>query len=469
MTDSTCIAYVGADNYFMGQTMAHLLHQLRPEGGTFVLIGSKAVRNQGFLDEIAKYHSVHPPHNAVWPEVLANFSMQGNDYLAIMEQYALLNPTAMIIMVQTPMHDPQWTSFIDRHRFRNMTIVGADAADYQVEYLNEGYVDGLVGQLPYEIGTNAFQVLYDWITQGSISLPSDMVTTKVVAYNIIPPHSTAISHGSDSLQHTQVWGYACFGVVVFTVFAYVVWTLWNWSHPVVQTASPVFLCYMCLGILLWASALIPLSTLWENDTIAKSWSTSPTAHQKQDVCMSIPWLAFIGLGIIIAALGSKAWKLYQSTTRMSPCRHNDTSSDDIADAPRTVLLKDMFLPLAGLFLSTLLILLCWILLDPLTYTRLEEEGGADGYTFYWNQVVVTHGNCQSRHSERYLIPLGILHVSALVMTHQLVSRARLQSHWSESSTSSAAISSLHWAIVILLQAWLTGVPVLVAVRHQART
>lgn len=54
MPDSTRVAHVGTDNAFLGRTMARLLRQLRPEGGTFAIIGNKKSCNAGFVEEITK-------------------------------------------------------------------------------------------------------------------------------------------------------------------------------------------------------------------------------------------------------------------------------------------------------------------------------------------------------------------------------------------------------------------------------
>lgn len=45
-----------------------------------------------------------------------------------------------------------YTDYMDRHRHRNITFIGTDDSDYQLDYLATGYVDGLVGQMPYSIG-----------------------------------------------------------------------------------------------------------------------------------------------------------------------------------------------------------------------------------------------------------------------------------------------------------------------------
>lgn len=157
--NSTRAAYVGTDNMFLGRTMARLLRQLRPEGGTYAIIGVKAQREEGFHEEISKFNDrddrAHWHH--IPPESLAIDRYQ-IDYLHQMEKYASLNATAMITMIQSPMRDPNWTAFVESNRDKEITYVGTDGSDYQLEYLNRRYVDGLVGQLPFEWGTKSLEV-----------------------------------------------------------------------------------------------------------------------------------------------------------------------------------------------------------------------------------------------------------------------------------------------------------------------
>lgn len=143
--DSARSAYVGTDNVFMGKTIAKLLKQLRPEGGTFVIIAPKAGRLEGFLHEIMKDNERED--RAHWYEMESNFSTDGLDLMQVMVLYASLRPTAIILMKQTPMRHENWTKFVDDHRHLNITLIGVDGAQFQLDYLNRRYVDGLVGQL----------------------------------------------------------------------------------------------------------------------------------------------------------------------------------------------------------------------------------------------------------------------------------------------------------------------------------
>ena len=49
-------AFVASDNGFMGRTVARLLRQLHPEGGTYAVVGHMKVRTEAFQAEIEKYN-----------------------------------------------------------------------------------------------------------------------------------------------------------------------------------------------------------------------------------------------------------------------------------------------------------------------------------------------------------------------------------------------------------------------------
>jgi len=96
-----------------------------------------------------------------------------------------LNPTAMATMYQTPMRSPNWTDFIDYNRHRNITIVGTDGSPYQIDYLNRRYVDGLVGQLPYDFGAISTDVHLE-IQRRNGKLAQYFYATNLISYTLIP-------------------------------------------------------------------------------------------------------------------------------------------------------------------------------------------------------------------------------------------------------------------------------------------
>jgi DNA-binding LacI/PurR family transcriptional regulator len=111
--DAPRIANVGTDNAFLGRTMARLLRQLRPEGGSFAVVAPKSGRYEGFVEELTKDNDRED--RAQWVEAIEpRFDVGGSGYYQLMEEYALLNPSALVTMKQTPMRHPNWTGFVDK-------------------------------------------------------------------------------------------------------------------------------------------------------------------------------------------------------------------------------------------------------------------------------------------------------------------------------------------------------------------
>lgn len=431
--DSSRIAYVGTDNWFLGRTMARLLRQLRPEGGTYATILRKTGRTEGFVEEIEKYNDRNDRGH--WHEVERNFSLEGKetDNMYLLESYAQLNPDAIITMTQSPMRHPNWTEFVDRHRHQNITFIGADGADYQLSYLNRRYVDGLVGQLPYEIGSVSFNVLYDYVTKGSV--PKDFYPTNVVAYNLIPLELPPLDVDENLVGHLKYVGVCCFGLVVVVAIYCVAWTIVNRKCAIVMAAQPFFLIMIAAGVLIMAGSLIPLSFDDNGD---------PEDHSENyntAICMSPVWLAFTGFTVTFSALFSKTW-------RVNRLFHGRTSHMRVK-----VTEKDVLGPFVLLLVSNFAVLITWTIVDPLTYARQENEG-----TDYWNRVISTYGSCQSDSVIPYIVPLALMNFLLICFAGWQALQARdIRSEFSESKYIGLTVGSL-------FQAFLTGIPAVVVVR-----
>lgn len=381
--NSPRIAHVGTDNWFLGRTMARLLRQLRPEGGQFAVIGEKAGRTDGFIEEITKHNGNEDESRAPWFQFDLNVSAGGPiDFMDIMEMYAPYNLSAYVSFKQTPMKHPNWTAFVDRNP--DITYLGTDNAEFQLEYLNRRYVDGLVGQLPYEIGLTAFQVLSDYLqhqkdfdegkTTKEIEL-QDFYPTNLVAYNLIPLDLPPLDVDENLLGNLKYVGFICFGVVAISALLCVVWTIKYRRGRVVKAAQPFFLFMVAGGVALLSSALIPLS--FEDDGLSGFDMDSDTTF-KVGICMSVPWLAFLGLTITFSALFSKTWRV--NRLFHSKGRH----------ARVQVAERDVLAPFGVMMTANIVVLTCWTIFDPLTYTRQFEEG-----TDYWNREIASYGACRS--------------------------------------------------------------------------
>ena len=434
--NSSRVAYVGTDHYFMGVTMANALKQLRPEGGTFGILTSVGkvnleARLQGFLDELTRDNG--RPGKASWRQIEGSpmtTYLAGSDIFKA-QALAELNPTALVVFYQMPMRSENWTDWVDSNRHRGITIVAADSSPEQLDYLQRDYVDGLVGQLPYDFGKVSAEVLHELATTGK--LQKDIYKTKVVSYTLIPLDLPKLELDQNLLGPLKYIGFVCFGVVVLTAMASMAWTVVRRNATVVRAAQPKFLFLVSVGVLVMAGAMIPLS--YDDEGVEMQESKG------QAICMSIPWLAFTGFATIFAALFSKTWRVNRLFG--APQRH----------ARVVVSERDVLAPLATLLTINVAVLVCWTIIDPLTYTRQEHDG-----MDYWNRVISTYGACRSNHVNRYLIPLAVINMGVVAVASFQAYRARhIESEFSESKYIGMAIS-------FLFQGFVTGIPVVVIVR-----
>jgi len=351
-----------------------------------------------------------------------------------MDRAARLRPDAMIFFKQSPMKISNYTDFVDYYRSdgKETTYIGTDGEDFQLSYLNRRYVDGLVGQLPFEMGSRSVQVLYDLLTTGE--LEERIINTNIVAFNLIPLELPTANVDENTLDGLEWVGYSCFGVVAISVIACVSWTVLFRKALVVQVAQPFFLIMIALGVLILSSSLVPLSFDDSGDPqpMSNTWAVG--------VCMSIPWLAFVGFTVAFSALFSKTWRInrtYRAKRRVQ------------------FAVRDVLMPFILLVSSNILVLAVWTKMDPLTYVRQEHEG-----TDYWNRAISTYGSCRSDDAVLYLVPLAVLNFSVIVTACWQALEARdIKSEFGETRYITLAVSSL-------FQAFVTGVPVIVVVRDE---
>ena len=84
------------------------------------------------------------------------------------------------------------------------------------------------------------------------------------------------------------------GVILFSL-AIIAWIVLKRNTFVVRASQPVFLAQLCLGTIIMASAVIPMSFQGKFPT-----------SQLDTACMTIPWLTFLGFVLSFSALSSKS-------------------------------------------------------------------------------------------------------------------------------------------------------------------
>jgi ABC-type sugar transport system substrate-binding protein len=395
-------AYVGTDNFYLGQAMARLLKQLKPEGGTYVTThngDSATERHFGFVAEIEKDNN--RPDKAHWyAHPLLDFNFSGDlgetddDRMVNMERIAAHNPTALMFMYQTPTRHPNYTDFVERNRFRNITYLGTEGNGDELGYMVRRFIDGLIGQLTYDMGSLAAETLYKIVTQGPDSVPK-VQNTKLVNYNLVPEQLPDPDIDQNLLGNLVYVGYTCFGIIVVCTLICAGWTAYYRNGIVVRASQPVFLGMLATGILLMGSTLVPLS-MDDNGRYFEEFEEKEAYYT--GICMSAPWLAFVGFVVTFSALFAKTWrinKFFRSAKIYGRIRVSPV---------------DVLAPFAVMLSLNVVILTVWTVVDPLTYVRSFDRG-----LDIWNRDIASSGKCTSENAVAYLVPLALINFIVVLM------------------------------------------------------
>lgn len=111
----------------------------------------------------------------------------------------------------------------------------------------------------------------------------------------LPPNNVDLNLLSDGIRALG-WTMAAVTILLSAGFA-----IWTWRHRrknLIRVAQPTFLCLMCIGTLLMASAIIPLSL------------QEPVSDRGLDIaCMAAPWIFTLGFALAVASMLFKIVRL----------------------------------------------------------------------------------------------------------------------------------------------------------------
>ena len=459
-------SYIGTDNYYLGKTMARLLRVLKPEGGTYHVVSFTRIpeRYQGFVKEIEKYnHRDDKPH---WYKVTKNYTQtitgdnftvghgieppedswfyadttltedQRMEYIQLgryenLQRIANYNPTAIIFLYQTPMRIDNYSYWVESNRWRNITIVGTQGSNDELELMARRQVDGLVGQVTYDMGRISLETLYNLATQSgggttktaTITTTGEVETdnengddvvqydrtyqyTKLINYNLVLEELPPTDIDYNLLGRLNIVGLTCFSIVTVCVFGCFIWSIYYRNSMVVKASQPFFLLMTLSGVFIMASSLVPLSfdddggdhatrddyNDYEDDSESvEKDDEGLTEFQSTMICMSVPWLALIGFTITFSALFAKTWRVNQFFKSKNSLARIQVTERDV--------LQPFFIILS----LNVIVLLCWTIIDPLRFVR-EYDKGLDIY----NREIASVGYCRSEsHALAYIIPLAL--------------------------------------------------------------
>lgn len=324
-----------------------------------------------------------------------------------------------------------WESFVDD--FPHITTVGADALPHQMSLLHRGYVTGLVGQVPFQMGSQAMNVLLSY-NRGEV-IPSEIFGTSLHEIITMPldlPPADVDMHYIGNLRYL---GFAFTAIIVFMSAFFAGWTYLRQEHRIIRASQPPFLFMITAGVTIMGSSMIPLS-FDDGNGFVEPEDTCVMA------CVSSIWLLSIGFTTVFSALFSKTW-------RINKIWHNPIGFNRV-----TVTARDVMGPFFALLLTNIITLSLMTALAPLEFVRQPHAGTDD-----WNRVISTYGTCKSTTAHwggaiPYYVALLVINMSALIFANIQAYEARsIQSEFSESHYIAIAMASM-------LQTFLIAGPIL---------
>ena len=230
-----------------------------------------------------------------------------------------------------------------------------------------------------------------------------------------------------------ILGLFFFGVQCFLSVSCAGWTVYYSKRSVVRASQPIFLNFVSFGTFLISATILPLGI--QGDYRDENIGSVDAA------CMAAPWLFSLGFSIVFSALAAKIFRI----TKVMHAAANFQR--------KKVEVKDVMAIMIVVVMVQVVILICWQLIDPLTWQRDLIAEDINGYP---TQSV---GSCQSDHVLRYLVPLVVLDFLLLAVALILCFKSRKLSSEFQEGTYIAA------SVVSMIQILILAVPILVIVEN----
>jgi ABC-type sugar transport system substrate-binding protein len=278
-------SYVGTDNFAFGHELGKLLTQVKPEGGKYGVIAASAPnvveRYNGINDRLVAEDTNWKPIQDTYLDCKDNTAIA----LELMNDFVNMGVQAIIPVGFWPMGDKEsWIDFVNANT--NITLIVGDALEFQMELMHMGYVNGLVGQLPFEMGKNSIDVLLELAKGGDVGMINYGTSIlEVLRFPLVlPPVNDGKGLNNNYIGALSILGYFIYALIVASSLFLMVWTHLHKETRVVKASQPFFLQMIIGGILIFSSAIIPLSI----DDQKNSQKSCDMA------CMATPWLLTIG-------------------------------------------------------------------------------------------------------------------------------------------------------------------------------
>ncbi|MCS7172658.1 MAG: sugar-binding protein [Armatimonadetes bacterium] len=170
--ESGRLAFVGTDNEAAGRELGKLFLRFAPQGAVYGII-TGGLGAQNLNARIKGFKSV--VRGAQYREVRGSPFPSNDDInraVQLVEQMITANPdlTAIVMVGGWPLFAPEaYKNAVKKKeadiKAGKFVIVSFDTLEPELRLLKEGYVHGLVGQRPYQMGVRSMELLYDIVVR----------------------------------------------------------------------------------------------------------------------------------------------------------------------------------------------------------------------------------------------------------------------------------------------------------------
>jgi hypothetical protein len=228
----------------------------------------------------------------------------------------------------------------------------------------------------------------------------------------------------------RIFGWLLAGLVILLSSWFIWWTIRHRKKSMIRASQPIFLCQLCVGTIIMASSIIPLSL----QEPVKGLDAS---------CMAIPWLFTTGFVTSFSGLLAKQWRINKIFRTSGEMRRTEIKAKDA-------------MWMCGLLLAVnYVVLLAWTLVAPLQWTRVPMEN-FDSF----GRSVESYGTCwytESSSQSTFLIVLFAINMLLVCFAnYQSFLAKNIPSDFNESLYVALSMASI-------LEATILGIPIIFTV------
>lgn len=229
----------------------------------------------------------------------------------------------------------------------------------------------------------------------------------------------------------QIFGWISASLVMLLSIGLLGWTIKNRTLFVVRASQPIFLVQLCIGCIIMASSVFPMSMQGKEPS-----------DSFDRACMTVPWLFVVGFVTSISALSCKTWRLNKLMSSAQTMRRIKVEPKDAIKS----FVISMTLNVA--------LLIAWTVVVPYEYVRVDVDN-----LDMFGRSTESYGHCKASSNTVYwfIIPVMAINLCMLgVATYQSFVARNYATELSESYY-------LLLALMSMVESLCLGVPILFVV------